>query len=304
MVLAGNNRSGIRSVSAARHLRNKGVNVLVCVVGFERGERDLLEDMRQQLRLYRNLGGNVLTKSDLFEHLRKASSVPILTMDTPRSSSLSHMVAAAPPPVVTLILDALLGLAIPFDELRSGDRATVYELIAWANRNEAFSLAIDVPSGIDPSSGRVGVVDGNRLYVRPRYVASIGAPKRGLFLAMRAADAAAVAETIKSNGGVGGTAVGGGGAHYGKEDDGTHAAGVGNGGGSGDGHAPDPDDAVSDWKLFLVDLGLGPAVWKKAGTKMRRGIDFGSRWVLEMQFRGISFIGAEAADGDEERDGP
>lgn len=29
-----------------RYFRNKGINVLVCVVGLERGERDLLEEVR------------------------------------------------------------------------------------------------------------------------------------------------------------------------------------------------------------------------------------------------------------------
>lgn len=248
VVLAGNNKSGTRAVAAARHLRNKGINVLVCVVGLERGERDLLEDVQQQVRLYRNLGGRVFTKSDFFEHLRKIS-IPMLTVDTPRTS-LSSLANPAP---VMLIIDALLGLAISFEELRNGDQATVYELIEWANRNEAFVLAVDVPSGIDPTSGQVSVVDGNRLYTKPRYVVAVGAPKRGLLEAMAAAD---------------------------REDDDA---------------ALSSDDAVAEWKLFLVDMGLGQAVWKRAGTKMRKGIDFDGRWVLEMRFRGTA-----PSEGDED----
>ncbi|KAK4241901.1 NAD(P)H-hydrate epimerase [Achaetomium macrosporum] len=251
VVLAGNNKSGSRAVAAARHLRNKGINVLVCVVGLERGERDLLEDVQQQVRLYRNLGGRVLTKSDFFEHIRKIS-IPMLTIDTPRTS-LSSLANPAP---VMLIIDALLGLAISFEELRNGDQATVYELIEWANRNEAFVLALDVPSGIDPTSGKVSVVDGNRLYVKPRYVVAIGAPKRGLLEAMIAAE---------------------------NDDGDTILAG----------EAPVPDDAVLEWKLYLADIGLGQAVWKKAGTKMRKGVDFADRWVLEMKYRGIPSEGEE-----------
>lgn len=246
VVLAGNNKSGSRAIAAARHLRNKGINVLVCVVGLERGERDLLEDVQQQVRLYRNLGGRVFAKSDFFEHIRKIS-IPMLTIDTPRAS-LSSLANPAP---VMLIIDALLGLAISFGELRNGDQATVYELIEWANRNEAFVLAVDVPSGVDPSSGKVSVVDGNRLYVKPRYVVAVGAPKRGLLEALIAAD----------------------------DDDGDTVLA---------GEAPVPDDGVLEWKLFLVDMGLGQAVWKKAGTKMRKGVDFGERWVLEMRYRGIA----------------
>ncbi|KAK3357276.1 YjeF-related protein N-terminus-domain-containing protein [Lasiosphaeria hispida] len=247
VVLAGNNKSGIRAVAAARHLRNKGINIIVCLVGLERGERDLFEDMRQQVRLYKNLGGRVFSKSDFFEYIRKIS-IPMLTIDTPRTS-LSSLANPAP---VMLILDALLGLTISFEELRNGDQATVYELIEWANRNEAFVLAVDIPTGIDPSSGKVSVIDGNRLYVKPRYVVAVGAPKRGLLEAMVAAD----------------------------NDDGDTVLA----GGAG---AAVPDDGVTEWKLFLADMGLGPAVWKKAGTKNRRGIDFEDKWVLQMRFQGL-----------------
>ncbi|KAK5664324.1 hypothetical protein OQA88_542 [Cercophora sp. LCS_1] len=253
VVLAGNNKSGMRAVAAARHMRNRGLNVIVCVVGLERGERELLEDMRQQVRLYKNLGGRVFAKADFFEHIRKIS-IPMLTIDTPRSA-LSSLANPAP---VMLIVDALLGLAISFEELRSSDQATVYELIAWANRNEAFALAVDIPTGIDPSSGKVNVIDGNRLYVKPRFVVAVGAPKRGLLEAMVAAD----------------------------NDDGETVLPP------GEGEAL-PDDGATEWKLFLTDIGLGPAVWKKAGAKMRKGIDFDEKWVLEMRYQGI---GTEAED--------
>jgi enhancer of mRNA-decapping protein 3 len=243
VILAGNNKSGIRAVATGRHLRNKGVNVLVCVVGIERGERELLEDMRQQVRLFRNFGGRVFSKLDLFDHLRKAS-IPMLTIDTPRTS----LASLSKPATVTLIIDALLGLAISFEELRTGDQATVYELIEWSNRNEAFVLAIDIPSGIDPSSGKVSIIDGGQLYVKPRYVVSMGAPKRGLSEAMAAGD----------------------------DDNGESSAS----------NAALPDDNIAEWKLFVVDLGLGVAVWKKAGTKIRRGIDFDDKWVLEMKYQG------------------
>ncbi|KAK3399132.1 YjeF-related protein N-terminus-domain-containing protein [Sordaria brevicollis] len=246
VVLAGNNKSGIRAVAAARHLRNKNISVIVCVVGLERGERDLLEDMRQQVRLYKNMGGRIFSKSDFFEHLRKIS-IPMLTIDTPRSS-LSSLANPAP---IMLIIDALLGLAISFEELRNGDQATVYELIEWANRNEAFALAVDIPTGIDPSTGKVSVIDGNKLYVKPRYVVAVGAPKRGLLEALMAAE---------------------------NDDGDTVLAG---------GDTSLPDDAVLEWKLYLVDLGLGPAMWKKAGTKMRRGMNFEDRWVVEMTYRGL-----------------
>ncbi|KAF3769670.1 YjeF N-terminal domain-like protein [Cryphonectria parasitica EP155] len=239
VILAGNNKSGYRSVAAGRHLRNKGLNVILCVVGIEKGERDLSVDMTKQLRLFKNFGGKVCSKSELFDFVRKAS-MPVISMDAPRS-----VLPQAPPMAVTLIIDALLGHVTPFEDLRASDQATVYELIEWTNRNEAFVLAVDVPTGIDHTTGRPTVQDGHSLYIRPRYVVSIGAPKKGLFEAI-AAGAAEDDETVT-------------------------------------GHAS--DDVVLDWNLYLIDLGLGAAVWKRAGTKIRKGIDFGNRWALQFKYQ-------------------
>ncbi|KJZ72874.1 hypothetical protein HIM_07818 [Hirsutella minnesotensis 3608] len=224
VILAGNNKSGIRALAAGRHLRNKNLDVIVCLVGVER-ERDLLEDLRRQMQLYRSFGGKVLGKNDFFEHLRKTS-------------------ASGSPVSVSLVIDALLGLTISFEELRIGDQATVYELMEWANRNEAFVLSVDVPTGIDPMTGKIAIIDGSQLYVKPRYVVAIGAPKRGLLEAV----------TPPSEGDL----------ELG-----------------GNGTAAQDDE----WRLFLADMGLGSAVWRKAGTKVRKGIDFDGKWVLEMHYR-------------------
>ncbi|EXK37482.1 hypothetical protein FOXG_09369 [Fusarium oxysporum f. sp. lycopersici 4287] len=234
VILAGNNKSGIRAIAAARHLRNKNVNILVCLVGIER-EKDLLEDLRQQIQLYRAFGGKILSKADLFEHLRKASS-------------------SGSPVSVSLIIDALLGLTISFEELRTGDQAAVYELMEWANRNEAFVLSVDVPTGIDPTSGKVAVIDGSRLFVKPRYVVAMGAPKRGLLEAVTPPD----------------------------EDDPQNMNNAGH---------------EEEWRLFIADIGLGSAVWRKAGTKIRRGIDFDEKWLLEMKYRDGQ---QDGTDSDEE----
>ncbi|QGI67011.1 hypothetical protein CEK26_010966 [Fusarium fujikuroi] len=234
VILAGNNKSGIRAIAAARHLRNKNINMLVCLVGIER-EKDLLEDLRQQIQLYRAFGGKILSKADLFEHLRKASS-------------------SGSPVSVSLIIDALLGLTISFEELRTGDQAAVYELMEWANRNEAFVLSVDVPTGIDPTSGKVAVIDGSRLFVKPRYVVAMGAPKRGLLEAVTPPD-----------------------------EDGPQNM-------NNAGHE-------EEWRLFIADIGLGSAVWRKAGTKIRRGIDFDEKWLLEMKYRDGQ---QDGTDSDEE----
>ncbi|KAI6715788.1 hypothetical protein PZA11_006093 [Diplocarpon coronariae] len=214
MVFAGNNQSGIRAIAAGRHIRNHGLNVVVCVLGVER-ESELLAGLRRQMKVFRSFGGKILSKVELMEYAKM--------QDNP----------------LALIIDGLLGLTISFEELRTGDQATAYELIAWANRCKAKILAIDVPTGIDPSTGRVSIIDGRQLYIHAHYVVAMGAPKKGLLEAM------ALGEGVV-----------------------------------------DEDGKGTSWQLFVADLGLGAAVWKKAGTRVRRGVEFEGSWVLGMRFQG------------------
>lgn len=205
VIFAGNNKSGQRAVAAGRHLRNHGVHVIVCVLGLER-EPELLEDLRRQLKVFRNFGGKVFKKVDMLAHLK--------TLDSS----------------IELIIDGLLGLTMTIEELRMGDQATAFELITWANTSKANVLAIDIPSGIDPTTGKVAIIEGWELHLRARYIVSLSAPKRGLLHAMMA------------------------------------------------GHG-------QDWQLFVADIGIADAAWKKAGTRMRRGVEFDQDWVVGLRFQ-------------------
>ena len=217
VVLAGNNKSGFRAVAAARHIRNHGINVIACVLGLER-ETELLVGLRCQIKVFRSFGGKVVSKLELLEYLKNIE---------------------AP---IELIIDGLLGLTISFEELRTGDQATAFELIEWANRSKAAVLAIDIPTGIEPTSGKVSIIDGTELYIHAKYVVAMGAPKKGLLEAM------ALGEGV------------------------SHDDGLGKG---------------KEWQLFVADIGLGTAVWKKAGTRVRRGVEFEGSWVLAMRFQGV-----------------
>lgn len=225
IVFAGNNKSGLRAVSAGRQLRNHGLDVTVCVLGLER-DSELLVGLRRQIKVFRGFGGKVLSKSELFDHV-KTLAVP-----------------------TNLIIDGLLGLTMSFEELRTGDQATAYELIEWANRSKASVLAIDVPTGIDPTSGKVNIIDGRKLYMYARYVVAMGAPKKGLLEAMSMGE--------------------------GIDDEEKLGLGISNGN----------VKASGEWQLFVADIGLGMAVWKKAGTRVRRGVEFEGSWVLGMRFQG------------------
>jgi enhancer of mRNA-decapping protein 3 len=208
VVYAGNNKSGQRAIAAGRHLRNHGTNVVVCVLGLER-EPELLEGLRKQLKVFRSFGGKVLSKTELIEFVK--------TLDVP----------------VELIVDGLLGLTISFEELRTGDQATAYELIEWANRSKASVLAIDIPTGLDASSGKVAIIDGSPLYLLANYVVAMGAPKKGLLEAMSA----------------------------------------------------DVPPESKSWQLFVADIGIANQVWKKAGTRVRRGVEFEGTWTVGIRFQ-------------------
>lgn len=127
-ILAGNNKSGARAIGAGRQLRNHGVQVHALVLGSERWD-DLIEVVRRQLTLYRNCGGQV-TKLERLTKTVKHDRAP-----------------------KSLIIDALLGMHSSFDDLRTIDRAVCFELVTWANSGGARILSIDVPSGLDASTG-------------------------------------------------------------------------------------------------------------------------------------------------------
>lgn len=159
VVLAGNTKTGSRAIAAGRHLRNHGARVVLCILGLER-ELDLLESVQRQLKTFRSCGGQAIRQDGLMRTLRKLQ---------------------AP---TDLIVDALLGMHLSFDDLRTDDRAAYFQLVCWANGSEAGTLAIDVPSGIDPSSGIATAHDGSELVLNANFVLSLGAPKTGLLMAM------------------------------------------------------------------------------------------------------------------------
>lgn len=158
LFLVGNHKSGARAIAAARHLRNRRLRVTVCVLGGDREEL-LFEIVRKQLSIYKKGLGYVERWDDY-------------------QSKLSN---GGPSPDV--VVDALLGIHTAFEELRTDDQATVFEMIKWASRSMSI-LSIDVPSGLSAGSGLISEVDGQGLMMKSAQVISLGAPKAGLLNAM------------------------------------------------------------------------------------------------------------------------
>ena len=159
VVLAGNTRTGSRAIAAARHLRNHGARVVLCILGLDR-EVHLLESVQRQLRAFRSCGGQAIKQDGLMRTLRRVQ---------------------AP---TDLIIDALLSIHLSFDDLLRDDQAAYFQLVCWANGSEAVTLAIDVPSGIDPSSGKATTHDGSELVLHASFIVCLGAIKTGLLTAM------------------------------------------------------------------------------------------------------------------------
>lgn len=115
LVLAGDGGNGGGGICAARHLHNHGALVTLLVPSGRRAS----DAARSQRDLFRLAGGREVTCSDL------------------------------PGLVPTLILDAMIGYGLA----EAPDTRTA-DLIHWANASSATVLSLDMPSGIDATTGR------------------------------------------------------------------------------------------------------------------------------------------------------
>jgi len=221
LVFAGNNKSGARAIAAGRHLKNHHVRVMACVLGLEH-EDELLENVRRQLNIFRNAGGRVASWPEMQSNLKAVDSPP------------------------ELIIDGLLGWHLGFEDLRTDHRATAFELVQFANKSKASVLSVDIPSGVDGSSGIFSppillhqrtdnkytgeiaqLEDTDAFYMRAKWVVCMGAPKSGLL----------------------------------------HAIVMGVGAG---------------WSVFVADIGISNTAWRKYGTRRRHGVEFSSEWVTQV----------------------
>lgn len=136
VVLAGTGGNGGGGICAARHLANRGVQVYVCLSGPDR----TTGVTAFQRRIYASAGGQ---------------EVPL---------------AALPELRPTLIIDAILGYS-----LQGAPRPNAVALIRWAITSGIPVLALDVPSGVDATTGET---PGD--FVRATWTLTLALPKTGL----------------------------------------------------------------------------------------------------------------------------
>ena len=139
VVLAGRGGNGGGGICAARHLANRRANVVLSL-----SDPDQLGDIPGfQHRIFRETRGREV----------RASRVADQRTD--------------------LIVDALIGYG-----LQAAPRRTAADLIRWANSTGAPILALDVPSGVDATTGEMlGEA------IRPRWTMTLALPKTGLLRA-------------------------------------------------------------------------------------------------------------------------
>src|SRR5262249_52978267 len=136
LVLAGSGGNGGGGICAARHLANRNAKVAVCLA-----EPATLQGV-------------------------PAFQRKILQSTSATEISFDQITDQQP----DLVLDALIGYG-----LNAAPKGRVAELIAWTTSYRAPVLSLDVPSGVDATSGQTpGAV------VSPRWTLTLALPKTGL----------------------------------------------------------------------------------------------------------------------------
>ncbi|KAK9468944.1 YjeF N-terminal domain-containing protein [Lipomyces arxii] len=161
VVLVGNHETGARAVAGARALVNRRVRVVVLLTDHSSELAAPRENVEQQIRAFKAAGGKVTSRLDVL-----AATLKVLD---------------APP---ELVIDGLQGLRT----LNAGVPGWMYETVQWAATQRAAVLAIDVPAGVDPDTGVLGVSNMGKA----KWVLALGMPAAGIARYMQYMDEVAL----------------------------------------------------------------------------------------------------------------
>ena len=92
---------------------------------------ELLDIVRRQINIYKNCGGEI-TRPD---------RVGI-------DNAFKNLHAKP-----DMVIDAMLGIHVSFEDLGTYGQERYFELASWANKG-AYVLSMDIPSGLDASNGK------------------------------------------------------------------------------------------------------------------------------------------------------
>lgn len=136
VVLAGPGGNGGGGICAARHLANRGVDVRVCLSSPDR--------LGEMTAFQRRIFGSTPGREAQLQEIRKICP--------------------------TLILDALIGYS-----LNGAPRGMTSDLILWANETGSSILSLDVPSGVEATTG-----DTPGEVIKSTWTLTLALPKTGL----------------------------------------------------------------------------------------------------------------------------
>jgi NAD(P)H-hydrate epimerase len=138
-ILAGSGGNGGGGICSARHLHNRGFKVHLIL---DRDPNELRGSTLSQFRILEKAGLGVAKPDDAEQFLKKAD----------------------------IVIDALIGYS-----LRGAPKGRTAELISLAYQNAARVLSLDLPSGMNATTGEApGVV------IRPERTLTLALPKTGL----------------------------------------------------------------------------------------------------------------------------
>jgi len=136
VVLCGTGGNGGGGICAARHLANRNTNVKICITNSEK----LKEVPAYQLEVYRSTSGIEIELNELLNEKPD------------------------------LIIDAIIGY-----NLKSAPRGYSLEMINWANSQPAKILSLDVPSGVNTTTGNTPGA-----FIKAERTLTLALPKIGL----------------------------------------------------------------------------------------------------------------------------
>lgn len=139
VILAGSGGNGGGGLSCARHLRNRGYRVRLFLT---RDPSELRGSAGAQYRIVERAGLRATSASEAEEHIQHAA----------------------------LVIDALIGYS-----LKGAPRGITEDLIQMVNAFSERTLALDIPSGFDSTSGETPGVA-----IKPHRTLTLALPKIGL----------------------------------------------------------------------------------------------------------------------------
>ncbi|KTW30197.1 hypothetical protein T552_00675 [Pneumocystis carinii B80] len=154
IILAGNNQTGLYAIASGRQLCNHGVNVMIVVIEENPSKRILF-----YLKGFSNAGGKIVSSEELFRAIKSFSVFP------------------------GLIIDAIFGCHCSFNDIMDDSlRDRICSLIDWANQYQSDILSLDLPSGLDITTGAPLA---SPHFIQSKWILSLGLPKIGLLFALK-----------------------------------------------------------------------------------------------------------------------